>query len=278
MWTQIVCLVIFFSGYSSHACTTMIVGKKASADGSVMCTHTADGGGTLDARLVYVPAQDFPEGSKRPIWASPENYPRYVGKERGVEAYYPENCEAGLSHCQSFAEMGYIPQVNHTYAYFETTYGIMNEHQVGIGESTCSSIFVAKSIAAGGKALLSVDQLSQIALERATSSREAVQLMGSLAEKYGFYGQGSFEGGGESLMVIDKEEGFVFHVLPDPTGTSAIWVAARVPDDSVAVVANMFVVREVDLSDSKNFLGNPRMWDIAEEVSKPTKANKTNIL
>jgi hypothetical protein len=47
----------------------------------------------------------------------------------------------------------------------------------------------------GGKALLSVDQLSQIAMERASTSREAVTIMGSLAEKYGFYGEStSFEG------------------------------------------------------------------------------------
>ena len=128
-------------------------------------------------------------------------------------------------------------QVKHTYAYFETTYGIMNEMQVGIGESTCSGIFAARAVNAGGKALLSIDQLSQIAMERAASAREAVSIMGKLAEQYGFYGESaSFEGGSESLLVIDPEEGWVFHILADPTGTSAIWVAARVPDDSVAVV------------------------------------------
>lgn len=146
------------------------------------------------------------------------------------------------------------------------TYGVINEKQVAIGESTCSGVFVGNAVNDNGKALLSVDQLSYIAMERASSSREAVQIMGDLAVKYGFYGASDdFEGGAESLMVIDKDEGFVFHILADPTGTSAIWVAARVPDDSVAVVANMFSVREVNLSDTFNFLGRQDMWEIAEK-------------
>jgi dipeptidase len=243
----------------------MIVGKSASIDGSVLCSHTADGGGTLDARLVYVPAKDWKQGDMRPIFESPENYPRYVGYERGIEAYYPEYCEDGSTHCKNFKSMGSIPQVPHTFAYFESTYGIMNEKQVGIAESTCSSVFMAQSISAGGKALFSIDELSRIALERASSSREAVQLMGDLATAHGFYGaSNSFEGGAENLMVVDKDEGFVFHITPDPTGASAVWVAARVPDDSVAVVANMFVVREVNLTDSENFLGRQDMWELAQ--------------
>ena len=64
-------------------------------------------------------------------------------------------------------------------------------------------------------------------------------------------------------MVADPEEAFIFHILPNDNGTSAIWVAARVPDTDVAIVANMFVVRHVNLSDSVNFLGSPSMFDIA---------------
>ena len=156
--------------------------------------------------------------------------------------------------------------MNHTFSYFEATYGVMNEYQVAISESTCSGVFATRSVETGGKALLSIDQLSQIAMERAKTSREAVEIMGKLAEEYGFYGESnSFEGGSESLIVTDPNEGWVFHILADATGTSAIWAAARVPDDSVAVVANMFSIREIDLNDSANFLGRSDMWDIAEE-------------
>lgn len=112
------------------------------------------------------------------------------------------------------------------------TYGALNEHGVGIGESTCSGRFGAQPIGMGGHALFSVDQLSQLAMERARTAREAVQLMGGLAVKHGFYGAANAtEGSAESLMVIDPREAFIFHVLPDDTGRSAIWVAQRVPDD-----------------------------------------------
>ena len=155
-------------------------------DGSVMATHSDDGESNPDARVVYVPAMDHAPGATRPIYYDTEDFPRFVG-DRGVEAYLQKN-NPGFN---ASVPIGHIPQVEHTFGYFEATYGILNEHQVGIGESTCSSVFGAQARGHGGHALFSVDSLSRIALERSKSAREAVQLMGDLAVAEGFYGAGS---------------------------------------------------------------------------------------
>lgn len=244
-------------GFAS-ACTTLVVGKDASSDGSVMVTHSDDGESNGDPRLCAVPSRDFPAGSLHAIYYDTEEFPRYVGYDRG-DCYFPKDGE------KIQEPIGHIPEVEHTYAFFESTYGLVNEHGVGIGESTCSGVFGTKAVGYGGKALLSIDALTRIALGRANTSRQAVQIMGRLAEKHGFYGSDSFEGSGESLMVGDADEGFIFHILPDPTGTSAIWVAQRVPDDEVGVVANMFVIREVALHDTRNFLYSDSMVQVAKE-------------
>lgn len=251
-------LVCALVAYAS-ACTTLIAGKDATVDGSVMCTHSNDGEGDTDPRMVRIPARDYAAGSMRPVYFAPESYPRYVGSDRKADAYLP------VGKQEVMKPIGQIPQVAHTYSFFEDTYGAINEHQVGIGESTCSGIYGTKPAGHGGKAMLSVDTLSQIAMERCDSSRCAVTTMGQLAEKYGFYGAGSFEGTAESLMVTDPKEGFIFHILPDPNGTSAVWAALRVPDDHVGVVPNVFVIREVNTTDTHNFLHSTNMHSIAME-------------
>ena len=185
--TTAICAAALWTS-TTMACTTVLVGKDATADGSVMATHSNDGEGTTDPRLVKIPAASWAAGSKRPIWPNPESYPRYVGTARLAEADYPK---PGQQESQALGE---IDQVNRTFSYFEETYGVMNEKQVGIGESTCSAVYSATS----DTALLSVDEMSKIAMERASSAREAVQLMGDLAVEHGFHGQsGALEGGGE---------------------------------------------------------------------------------
>eukprot|EP00039_Didymoeca_costata_P018994 m.335837 g.335837 ORF g.335837 m.335837 type:complete len:600 (-) comp17689_c0_seq1:79-1878(-) len=245
------CLLLLAELKIATACTTIIVGRNATNTGAVLAAHSDDGFSNGDARILLHPAQVQTE-KMRPVYFDQEDFPH--------------------GPTPSMTPIGYIPQVNFTYGYFSNTYGIINEYQVGMAESTCSAVFGAKPAGKyGGKALLSIDTLSRIGLERCKTARCAVQTMGSLAVKYGFFGAGSFEGSAESLMVIDSQEGWIFHILPDNTGTSAIWAAQRVPDDHIGIVANMFTIREVDLTKPNEFLGSSNMHDIAQNVLKNWK-------
>ena len=131
--------------------------------------------------------------------------------------------------------IGFIEQVNHTFGYYEATYGILNEHQVGIGESTCSALFGAAARGHGGGALFSVDSLSRLAMERATTAREAVALMGSMAEEHGFYGANAFEGTGESLMVTLTLT-LTLTLTPTPTPSRASSISSIASARQVAPV------------------------------------------
>jgi dipeptidase len=239
-----------------------------------MVTHTADCA-ECDWRINKVPAYDYEEGAMRPIYLLSGAYPRQVREDRG-ETWKAKNLE-DLQQKSEWATrigeiIGYIPQARHTYALIEGMYGIMNEHQVSIGESTCASKLWATPMgSAGGKALLEASELSQIALERTTTAKDAIQLMGELAEMYGFYSaawdeeQSAMGEGGEALSVADKNEAWIFHIIPDNTGTSAIWVAQRVPDDHVAVVANTFIIREIE-ENNPDFMYSSNLHTIAQDM------------
>lgn len=240
------------------ACTTTIVGKLASADGSVMVSHSDDGLG--DGSMVYVPARDHKPGSLRPVyystaaldfkpeWGGTETH-RLVCKERA-----PGYNIAGIA---PNIPLGYIPQVAHTYAYFDANYGVINEHQLSIGE--CTDKAKVHPEPEPGKRIFYSAELSRVALERCKTAREAIKLMGELIETYGYYGTG------ETLLVADPNEGWVMEMAGyDMNGTGGVWVAKRVPDDQFFVAANQFRIRDVragedDLMYSKN------IFDVAHE-------------
>ena len=222
-----------------------------------------------DFRISKVPAKDHEPGAARHVYNYRAAYPRYLGYERG-ETYYPENTDLTLTDGVwkvgegEFAPIGSIPQVAHTNAYIDGGYAIMNEHQLSIGESTCGSKITALPVNLGGKALLEAGELTRLALERCDTALCAVKLMGALAEEHGYFGADATPGeGGEALQVADPTDAWVFHVMADDTGASAVWVAQRVPKGHISVVANQFVIRTVDLGDSENFLGSSNLLDVA---------------
>jgi len=259
-------------------CTTIIVGPKASADGSTMTTHTADCA-ECDFRLAKVPARDWPAGAQRPIYLFASAYPRRVQEGRSP-TWEPANLDSSLPQAPAWKRkgfsqiIGHIPQVRHTFALIEGLYGIENEHQVAIGESTCSGRFWTKprGVPNGGQALLEIGELSSIALERCRTARCAIQTMGDLATRYGYYGaqwDGQMDDiiaeAGEALTVGDPREAWVFHILPDDTGTAAIWAAQRVPDEHLSLVANQFIIRGIPRNHSDDFMHSDNLWRVAEE-------------
>lgn len=203
-----------------------------------------------------------------------------VGSARGNE-YLPENLDPRFSNWSATPAIGSIPEVNTTFAYIDGAYGIINEHQVAIGESTCGARFASKPVSHGGAALFDVAELSRIALQRATTAREAIQLMGDLGVQYGYYGvewdtADALAEAGEALTVTDPIEAWMFHILPDDTGASAIWAAQRVPDDHIAAVANQFVIHDVDLSRPDDFMASPNLHTVAERHGLWNKSDTTN--
>ncbi len=213
------------------ACTSFIITPGASADGSMYVGHTNDGFGSgvvghafVDEStvLAYVPAADHSPGSLRPVYFDPTS-----GSDEPAKGVDFET-----------TPLGYIPEVNHTYAYFTGSYGIMNEHQLMAGEVTTGGKIEPSADAK--KRLFYSSELSNIALERCTTAKEAATLVGQLIDQYGFYGTG------ETLLFADPKEAWVIEMAGGtPDGTGGFWVAQKVPDGTVFVTANTFRIREV---------------------------------
>merc|ERR1711935_876679 len=253
------CLVLASFIASTSGCTSLMVGPEATSDASVWVGQSDDGGGAGDTRLVKVPPMDWPPGALRPI-IDYQDYPRYVGTERKVPAYYP----TALLPNSTRNVIGSIPQVSHTHGYLEADYAISNDQGLAFGESSTSARTYALS-KPNGPSLLSMYELSRLAAERTSTARAAVLLMGKLACSYGFYGDPKASGGGESLLVADPDEQWIFHVLPEAVSTGgAIWGAQRVPKDHATIVANAFVIGFMKTNDSDNFLFSDNMHTVAK--------------
>ena len=148
----IVVWVLFMAFQSASACTNLIVGKKASTDGSVMCSYNCDGFG-FSGSLFYSPSGRHTPGEKIAIhgW--------------------------GPTH-----EGMYVEQVEYTY----NVVGLMNEKQVTIVETT----FDGRLELVNHSGLLDYFSLMRLALQRSATAREAIRCMAELVEQYGYNSSG----------------------------------------------------------------------------------------
>ena len=240
-------LILSLSLVSSAAlaCTSIIVTPGASVDGTASVTHTCDSGNS-PYELFKVPAQDWEPGTMIDVLDIPQGT---SGNKINVYANDPTGNQ--------------IPQVEHTYAYIKSgIFGIMNEKQVSIGETTISGRRELRN----ANGYFDVTNLSMLALERGATAREAIQVMGELAEKYGY------KDGGEMLAVADTEEAWIFEIAgPGPLwsqgdeGPGAFWVAQRIPDGYIGASANAPMIDEIVFNDTANFMCSPGIMEYAIE-------------
>ena len=152
MKKQLFTLILALCVIPTWACTNLIVGKKASTDGSVMCTYNCDGFG-FSGSLFYSPPGRHEPGELIPIhgW--------------------------GPSH-----EGQFVKQVDYTY----NVVGLMNERQVTIVETT----FDGRLELVNHEGLLDYFSLMRLALQRSATAREAIKCMAELVEEYGYNSSG----------------------------------------------------------------------------------------
>ena len=199
MKRKLILSVVLLAGTYAMACTNFIVGKKASADGSVFVTYNADSFGA------FMPLYHYPVATHQ------------VGDMREVREW------------DTNKYLGQIPEALETY----NVIGNSNEWQVTIGETT----FGGREEMADSTGIIDYGSLIYITLQRAKSAREALQIMTSLVEQYGYYSEG------ETFSVADKDEAWMLEMMgcgPDRTKSRerTVWVAVRIPDNAIAAHAN----------------------------------------
>lgn len=204
-------VALFLAPTEAQACTSFLVGKNASADGSAFITYNQDDYGMF-GRLHYLPAAQHAKGEMRKIYDGDTNH------------YHGEIAEAPYT----YAVMGYI-----------------NEHQVGITETT----FGGRSELEDPKGIIDYVSLMTIALQRSKTAREAIRVMTSLVQEYGY------ASGGESFSIADPNEVWILEMIgKGPNEKGAVWVAIRIPDDCIACHANQSRIHQFNMKDKKNVM------------------------
>lgn len=223
--------------YDPDCCTSIMVGKNASADGSVMTSHTCDS--WYRTWINIEPAHDYANDTLMNIYK-------------------------GRMHTESVTDQtnlqikGTIPQVRHTYAFLDTAYPCMNEKQLAMGETTISG----RDTLYNEKGMFQIEELARVALQRCTTAREAILLMGELIKQYGY---GDY---GECLTIADPKEVWHFEVFGEgPDQIGGVWAAVRIPDDEIGVSANISRISTLNLKDKANYLASENVFSVARKLN-----------
>jgi len=206
-------LIVAVAGVKiSNGCTNFLITKGASADGSTMITYAADSH-TLYGELYHFPAMDHAPGALRDI----------------------HEWDTGKF-------LGRIPELPHTY----NVVGNMNEFQVAIGETTYGG---REELATQAGAIMDYGSLMYVALQRAKTAREAIKVMTSLVEEYGYASSG------ESFSISDPNEVWIMEMIGKGEGDKgAVWVAQRIPDGYISGHANQARITTFPMNDEENCL------------------------
>ncbi|MBD3413517.1 MAG: peptidase [Candidatus Aminicenantes bacterium] len=219
-----------------QGCTSIMVGRLATTDGSVITAHSCDGNYRTWVRIE--PGRTYPEGATTKVYH-------------------------GLLHNETpwdqrgIIEQGEIPQVKKTYAFLNTAYPCMNEKQLAIGETTIGGRRELRNT----EGIFYIEELQRMALQRCTTAREAIQVIGNLVKEYGYCDRG------ECLTFADPKEVWHFEIFgAGPLEIGAVWAAVRIPDDHVGVSANIPRIGELDLDDPDNYMASDNVYRVAQEM------------
>jgi dipeptidase len=216
-------------------CTSIMVGRLATTEGSVITAHSCDG--NYRTWLNIVPRAKHYKGSKNKI---------YSGKMHTETSW----------DLRDVAERGEIPQAEETYAFLNTAYPCLNEHQLAIGETTIRG----RRELYNSSGLFVIEELERIMLERCRTAREGIRLAGELVKEYGYGDRG------ECLTIADPKEVWHFEIFG--TGLrekGAVWAAVRIPDDQVGVSANIPRIGVLNLDDPDHYLASENVFDFAQK-------------
>jgi len=218
-------------------CTSIMVGRLVTTDGSVITSHTCDG--SYRTWLEIFARTKYEKGAIHDV---------YSGMLYNSETSWD---------MRNAKKTGEIPEVEETFAFLNTAYPCLNEKQLAIGETT----IVGRLELRNKDGMFYIEELEKIALQRCITAREAIALIGKLAEEYGY---GDYA---ECITIADPKEVWQLEIAGSGKGKpSAIWCAARIPDDQVGVSANMPRISTIDFNDPDLFLYSTNLKKVAKNL------------